>query len=316
MTLGKTEKSQNIGKRKNGRISQYMKHKYLVAMMALPVLFYLMFCYYPMLGAQIAFREYSFIDGIWGSKWVGLEVFKNVFKTKSFLEVLRNTIILSLYKFVCGFPIPIIFAILLNELKGKLYKKTVQTLSYLPHFVSWVVLGGICIQIFSPTTGPINMMLKAIGIEPIYFLGDPAWFRFTIVLTSVWKTFGWGSIVYLAALTGIDPTLYEAAYVDGANRFKRIIHITIPSLAPVITIMLIMQAGTIINDDFDQIFNLYNSAVYSVGDVLSTYVYRVGLVDMDYSFATAVGLFKNIIAFTLVNVVNAIAKRINEYSLW
>lgn len=316
MTLKKTEKLQITEKRKNGRIAQYMKHKYLVAMMALPVLFYLMFCYYPMLGAQIAFRDYSFIDGIWGSEWVGLEVFKNVFRTKSFFQVLRNTIVLSLFKFVFGFPVPIIFAIFLNELKGKLYKKTVQTLSYLPHFVSWVVLGGICIQLFSPTTGPVNIMLNAIGIEPIYFLGDPAWFRFTIVITSIWKTFGWGSIVYLAALTGIDPTLYEAAYVDGANRFKRIIHITIPSLAPVITIMLIMQAGTIINDDFDQIFNLYNSAVYSVGDVLSTYVYRVGLVDMDYSFATAVGLFKNIIAFTLVNVVNAIAKRINEYSLW
>ena len=270
----------------------------------------------PLYGVQIAFKDYSYTKGIWGSPWVGFQTFIDIFNTASFWQVFKNTLIISVYKFAISFPVPIIFAIFLNELRGKMFKKAVQTISYLPHFISWVVLGGICVQLLSPTTGPVNMLIKAIGLEPIYFLGDSNWFRTTLVLTAVWKSFGWGSIVYLAALTGIDPTLYEAAYMDGANRFQRIIHITIPSITPVITIMLIMNIGTIVNDDFDQVFNLYNSAVYNVGDVLSTYTYRVGLVDMDYSFGTAVGLFKNVLAFALVTLANTISKRISEYSLW
>lgn len=313
----KAAKAVRLGRdQKPSLLRQYIKYKYLVFLFIPPVIFYLMFCYWPLYGVQIAFKDYSYTKGIWGSPWVGFQTFIDIFNTASFWQVFKNTLIISVYKFAISFPVPIIFAIFLNELRGKMFKKAVQTISYLPHFISWVVLGGICVQLLSPTTGPVNILIKAIGLEPIYFLGDSNWFRTTLVLTAVWKSFGWGSIVYLAALTGIDPTLYEAAYMDGANRFQRIIHITIPSITPVITIMLIMNIGTIVNDDFDQVFNLYNSAVYNVGDVLSTYTYRVGLVDMDYSFGTAVGLFKNVLAFALVTLANTISKRISEYSLW
>jgi putative aldouronate transport system permease protein len=179
-----------------------------------------------------------------------------------------------------------------------------------------VVVAGLFIQFLSPSIGPINIALKLIGIDPIYFLGSTSWFRFTLITTEIWKDVGWGTIIYLAALTGINPELYEAAEVDGANRLQNMFYITLPSLTPVITIMFIFAVGRIVNDDFDQIFNLYNPAVYEVGDVLSTYTYRRGLVELDYSFAATVGLLKNVIAFTLIVVTNAISKRINEYGLW
>jgi putative aldouronate transport system permease protein len=217
---------------------------------------------------------------------------------------------------IFGFPAPIILAILLNEIPMARFKKVVQTISYLPHFVSWVILGGLFIQFLSPSTGPVNIVLQNIGLKPIDFLADKTWFRPILVITSIWKGAGWGSIIYLASLAGIDPQLYEAAEIDGAGRFRKMISITLPSLVPVITIMLIFSAGNLVKDDFDQIFNMYNASVYSVADVLSTYTYRVGLVDMRYSFSTAVGLFTNIISFVLIVTTNAVAKRVNEYGLW
>jgi putative aldouronate transport system permease protein len=182
--------------------------------------------------------------------------------------------------------------------------------------VSWVILGGLFIQFLSPSTGPINILLKELGLKPVYFLADKAWFRPVLILTSIWKGVGWGSIIYLASISGIDPELYEAAEIDGAGRFRKALSITIPSLIPVITIMLIFSVGGIVKDDFDQIFNMYNPAVYSVGDVLGTYTYRIGLVDMQYSFSTAVGLFTNVISFVLIVITNAITKRLNDYGLW
>jgi putative aldouronate transport system permease protein len=235
---------------------------------------------------------------------------------KSFGEVFRNTLLISIYKLIAGFPAPIIFALFLNEIRQVRFKKTVQTISYLPHFVSWVVLGGLFMQFLSPSTGPINVILKSLGMEPIYFLAEPKWFRSVLVTTSVWKGFGWGSIVYLAAITSISPQLYDAADIDGAGRFRKMWYITLPEMIPVITIMLIFSIGGIVGDDFDQIFNLYNEAVYNVGDVLSTYIYRVGLIDMKYSFSAAVGLFRNVISFALVFLANFVAKRINEYGIW
>jgi putative aldouronate transport system permease protein len=196
------------------------------------------------------------------------------------------------------------------------FKKAVQTISYLPHFVSWVILGGLFIQFLSPSTGPINILLKSLGLKPVYFLADKNWFRPVLVITSIWKGAGWGSIIYLASLAGIDPQLYEAAEIDGAGRFRKALSITIPSLVPVITIMLIFSVGGIVKDDFDQIFNLYNPAVYSVGDVLGTYTYRVGLIEMRYSFSAAVGLFTNVVSFLLIIITNGITRRINEYGLW
>jgi putative aldouronate transport system permease protein len=280
------------------------------------LLYYLIFHYGPIYGIQIAFKDYKLMKGMFASSWVGLENFKFLFELGSFWEVFRNTIIISLQKLVFGFPAPIIFAIILNEIRNIHFKKTVQTLSYLPHFLSWVIMAGFFLQFLSPSTGPINIFLKSIGVKPIYFVADPKWFRSVLVGTKIWKEIGWGSIVYLAALSNIDPALYEAAGMDGANRFQKARFITIPSLMPVITIMLILTIGRLLNDDFDQILNLYNAAVYRVGDVLSTYTYRVGLIKMQYSLATCVELFKNIIGFTLIIVANKFAKRVGEYGIW
>jgi putative aldouronate transport system permease protein len=297
-------------------MQSYIKYKQLFIMFIPALIFYIVFRYAPLYGIIIAFKDYRFNLGILGSEWVGLENFIDLFSVPSFKEVFFNTIIISFYKLMLGFPAPIIFAILLNEVRNQRYKRIVQTVSYLPHFLSWVILGGIFIQFLSPSDGPINILLKQLGFKPIYFIADVKWFRSILVTTSIWKDFGWSSIVFLAALSGINPELYEAAEIDGANRLQRIIHVTLPALTPVITIMLIFAIGKLITDDFDQIFNLYNPAVYKVGDVLSTYTYRVGLVQMRYSYATAVGLFKNIISFTLVLSANAVTKRINEYGLW
>lgn len=297
-------------------IKRYYQNRYLMLLLLPALVYYLVFHYAPLYGATIAFKNYIFRLGVWGSPWVGFENFELLFHSPSFFEVFRNTILISLYKLVFGFPAPILFAMFLSELHFTKYKKVVQTISYFPHFVSWVVLGGLFMQLLSPTTGPINLLLKAAGIEPIYFLADPKWFRSILVITSIWKGIGWNSIVYLAAITSIDPQLYEAASIDGAGRIVKMFRITLPSIVPVITIMFIFAVGGIVNDDFDQIFNLYNPSVYKVGDVLSTYTYRIGLVDMKYSFSTAVGLFKNIIAFTLIVITNSITKRINDYGIW
>jgi putative aldouronate transport system permease protein len=294
----------------------YWKYRYLVILFMPAVAYYAVFCYAPLYGIQIAFKNFIFRLGVMKSPWVGFDNFKLLFSMGSFWEVFRNTIVISFMKLIFGFPAPVIFAILLNEMRARRFKKAVQTISYLPHFVSWVILGGLFVQFLSPSTGPINIILKNMGLRPIYFLADKTWFRPVLVLTSIWKGVGWGSIIYLASLAGIDPQLYEAAEIDGAGRFRKAISITLPSLVPVITIMLIFSVGGIVKDDFDQIFNLYNPAVYSVGDVLSTYTYRVGLVDMKYSFSTAVGLFTNVISFMLIVATNAITKRINEYGLW
>lgn len=296
--------------------SIYWKQRYLLMMLIPAAVYFIVFHYIPLYGVTIAFKDYKFSKGILGSAWVGMEHFNRLFEMESFWQVFRNTIIIGLWKFLIGFPAPIIFSLLLNEVTNTKFKKTVQTISYLPHFVSWVVLGAILTQLLSPSTGPVNIVLKAMGMEPIYFLADSRYFRGVLVASHVWKSVGWGSIVYLAALTSSDQQIHEAAMIDGANRFQRIIKITIPEITPVITIMLILSVGSLINDDFDQIFNLYNSAVYDVGDVLSTYTYRAGLVNMEYSFATAVGLFKNIISVILVVSTNYICSRINDYGIW
>lgn len=306
----------SVGNVVQGTARNYFKYKYLFLLMVPGIAYYVVFHYLPMFGVQLAFKHFMVLKGIWRSPWAGFHYFKILFSYPSFWEVFRNTIVISAYKISVGFGMPIIFAILLNEIQHLPYKKVTQTLSYLPHFISWVVLGGLFRQFLSPSIGPINIIIKSIGLKPIFFLGDPSWFRFTVVATSIWKGVGWGSIIYLATIAGIDPQLYEAAVIDGAGRFRRIFHITVPSLAPVITIMLIFAMRGIVLDDFDQIFNLYNPAVYSVGDVLSTYIYRVGLVSFEFSQSTAVNLFRNLIAFALILGANAGAKRINEYGIW
>ncbi len=297
-------------------LKSYWKHKYLLIMLLPCLLYFIIFKYLPMYGIILAFKEYRFIDGVFGSPWNGIQNFVDLFTGRDFPKAFRNTIIISFYKLVFGFPAPIILAILLNELRVILFKKFVQTLSYLPHFLSWVVLAGIFMEIFSPTRGVVNYIITSLGGDAIFFFGDKNWFRTLLVSTEVWKGVGWGSIIYLAALSGIDPSLYEAAIVDGANRWKQMIHITLPSLIPVITIMFIFAVGGIINDDFDQVFNFYNPAVYEVGDVLSTYTYRIGITEMQYGLATASGLFINVIAFVLIIITNTIVKRFSDYGIW
>ncbi|MGO4542924.1 ABC transporter permease [Paenibacillus sp. 2TAB19] len=225
---------------------------------------------------------------------------------------MKNTVIISCYNIVFGFPAPIVLALLLNEVRYGLFKRIAQSISYIPHFFSWVVLSGIIIMMLSPSQGPINYLLSLVHIEPIYFLADSNYFRPTLVITNIWKEVGWGTIIYLAALTGVDPTLFEAAKIDGANRFKQVWHISIPSILPVVTIMFILSLGGILNAGFDQIFNLYSPSVYNVSDIIDTYVYRAGIVNGQFGLTTAVGLFKNIIGITLVLGTNYVVKKMGQ----
>jgi len=312
----KINKSEVLAVGKDSTIKKYIKYRALVLMFIPGLIYYLIFHYMPMYGLIISFKDFRIIDGIMASPWVGLKHFKTVFGSDDFWIVFKNTLVISGLKLIFNFPAPIIFALLLNEVKNIHLKKTVQTISYMPHFLSWVVLAGIVVNFLSPSTGPINMILKAFGAKPIYFVADRKWFREVLVLSAIWKEVGWGTIIYLAALSNINLELYEAAVLDGANRFKQTIHVTLPSISPVIIIMFIFAVGAVVNDDFDQIFNLYNPAVYSVGDVLSTYIYRMGLENMQYSFSTAVGLFKNTISFTLIIITNYLSNKFSDYGLW
>jgi putative aldouronate transport system permease protein len=296
--------------------ARYWRNRYLLLLLLPGIVFYLIFRYKPMYGILIAFKDYRFRLGIMGSPWVGLDVFKELLGSKDFWLVFRNTVIISSYKLLFGFPAPIILALLLNEVRVFWFKRVVQTVSYLPYFISWVVLSGIFFQILSPSAGPVNYVIKALTGHTLYFLGDPSLFRGTIVGLSLWKGVGWGAVIYLAALAGVNPELYEAAYIDGAGRWQQVVHITLPSILPVITILFILNVGSVVEDDFDQIFNLYRPVVYDVADVLSTYTYRKGLNEMRYSLATAVGLFQNVLAFLLVAITNMLSKRIGEYGIW
>lgn len=296
----------------------YKKYGALTLMFLPVVVYYIIFKYIPMSGIVLAFKQYKLSEGIWGSPWIGLDNFEKLFRTKTFVRSVNNTLIISALRLVIGFPIPILLALLLNEVTHMRYKKVVQTISYLPHFISWVVLAGLFEQLLSPSTGAINYVLQTyFGVkEPIYFLGDNTYFRGTLIATDIWKNAGWSSILYLATIAGIDPTLYEAATVDGATRKQCTRYITLPCLTATITVCLILQVGGILDGGFDQVFNLYNSAVYKTGDIIDTYVHRTGIVDMKYSMATAVGLFKNAIGFVLVLGTNWLSKRISGNGIW
>ena len=271
-----------------------------------------------MYGLTIAFKDFVLLKGISGSPWVGLENFRKLLTAPSFSEVFVNTIKISFLRLIFGFPAPILLALLLNEVGNARFKKVVQTISYLPHFLSWVVLAGIVIQILSPSSGIVNQIIVMFGGNPIYFVADPRYFVPMLIVTGIWKEVGWGTVVYLASITSISPELYEAATIDGAGRFQKMLHITLPALRPVVSIMFILNSGNLINAGFDQIYNLYNPAVYKVADIIDTYVYRRGLLDMKYSFSSAAGLFKNIISFALVLTTNGLVKVISgkENGIW
>lgn len=311
------------------RISKKNRHPFLssftgykkywaLTLMFLPiVVYFIVFKYIPMGGIVIAFKDYKIKDGIWGSAWIGLGNFEKAFRTNLFTRSIWNTIAISGLKILFGFPAPIILALLLNEVNHSGFKKTVQTITYLPHFLSWVVLTGMLQQLLSPNNGAVNDLLKMLGVKnSVYFLGDNDYFRGTLVVTDIWKNIGWSSIIYLATISGIDPALYEAATVDGASRLQCTRYITVPSLIPTIVVMLILNIGSIMDAGFDQILNMYNSAVYATGDIIDTYVYRQGVEKMQYALTTAVGLFKNVIGFILVFGTNMITRKISGDGIW
>jgi putative aldouronate transport system permease protein len=299
-------------KRKN----VFLKYWDLYLLMVPGILFFIIYKYVPMWGIVIAFQDYSIFTGVLESKWVGFKHFERMFEAEEFYRIFKNTLLISLYKLFWGFPAPIIVALMLNEIRNMMYKRTIQTVIYMPHFLSWVIVGGIMMNLLGPSTGIVNSFVEFLGFEPIYFLADNSWFRSVLVASDLWKSVGWGTILYLAALAGIDPQLYEAATVDGANKWQQTWHITLPSLLPTIVILLILQMGNILEVGFEQVFILLNPLVYNVGDVFETYVYRVGVTQGQFSYTTAVGLFKSVIALILVVAANKFAKKLGQNGLW
>ena len=296
---------------------QSIKRDRLLYLLLLPiVVYFIIFKYVPMYGTVIAFKDYRLADGIFDSKWVGLKHFKSLFSGQDFWLILRNTIVLSMYSVLFTFPMPIIISILLNEVKNKTFKKGVQSILYVPHFISWVVLGGMVIAILSPSTGAVNQLLSLFGIAPIYFLRSTFWWPVSYIAAEIWQSTGWGTIIYLAAITGIDPELYEATYMDGANKLQQMWHVTLPCIRGTVAIMLILKMGKVLDVGFEQVYILQNDVVISISDVISTYEYRIGLQGMQYSLTTALGLFKGLIGLILVTITNRAVKGLGESGLW
>jgi putative aldouronate transport system permease protein len=298
-----------------GGLAAVWRYRWLYLMILPTIVYFVIFAYLPMIGLQIAFKDFKVFSGMWASPWVGLEHFQAMFASAKFPELLRNTLLISLYRIVFGFPVPIIFALLLNEVRRMWFKRTVQTVTYFPHFLSWVVFAGIVVNILGPT-GIVNTLLLDAGGERINFLTNPDTFRSVLVLTGIMKEFGWGAIIYLAALSGIDATLYEAARVDGAGRLRQIWHVTLPGLRPVMAVLLVLSLGNLLDAGFDQVFQLYNGAVLDVADIIDTWVYRVGLLDAQFELATAVGLFKGVVGMVLIVVANYVLRRMGQRSIW
>ena len=292
------------------------KYKGLLVLMIPSMALLLLFSYGPMYGLQIAFKNYDVGTGILESPWVGLKHFKVFFVNPEVWNIVTNTLEISLLKLAFTFPTTLIFALLLNELRLVRFKKTVQTISYLPHFLSWVVVAGLINDLLDPTRGIPGMIFKALGMAPIVILTNPFAFRVVLIVSDIWKGVGWGSIIYLAGISGIDPQLYEAASIDGATRLKRALHITIPQLFPVIAFLLVMSVSGLLSAGFDQIFNLYSPLVYQSADVIDTYVYRMGLSHAQYSLSTAIGLMQNVVAFILLVSANFVTKKYMDAGVW
>lgn len=290
-------------------------NKYVYLMLIPVVAYYIVFYYVPMYGLQIAFKDFSPGLGMWESPWVGFQHFESFFNSYYFWRLLRNTLLLSFYELLFGFPAPIILALLLNELRSVLFKRAVQTITYMPHFISIVVISGMLVDFLS-RDGLVNIVLGWFGVEPTAFLGESSWFRTIFVSSNIWQSVGWGSIIYLSAMSGIDPSLYEAAKVDGASRWKQTLHITIPGIMPTVIILLILQIGTLMSVGTEKILLLYNSTTYETADVIGTFVYRKGILESDFSYSAAVGLFNSVINFILLITANAISRRTSDTKLW
>lgn len=292
------------------------RHRWIYLLLVLPLTYYIIFRYIPIYNAQIAFKDFYALKGVEGSPWVGFQHFEAFFKSFYFTDLIVNTVIFSVAKLLLGLPIAITLALLINESRLKFFKSLVQTITYLPHFLSWVIMLGLLQALLSPSSGMINEMIKAGGGDPVSFLTSPAWFRQVVVGSDIWKETGWSTILYLAALLGINPELYEAAEVDGASRLHRMWYISLPGILPVIVLVTLLRLGNILDGGFSQIFVLYSVPVYSVGDIIDTWVYRSGVLDFQFSLATAVGFFKGVIGLILIVVANRVAKRLTQQSLF
>lgn len=295
---------------------KWLRELPLHAMILPSLILVIIFSYIPMVGIVIAFNKFSPVKGFFGSPWVGFDNFRYIFELPDTMQVIWNTVIIAGMKIVAGLIVPIVIALLLNEVRISLVKRGIQTLIYLPHFLSWIILGGILIDILSPTTGIVNQLLGYIGIEPIFFLGDNRWFRYVLVTSDIWKEFGFSTIVYLAAITSVNPSLYEAAVIDGASRRQQTWHITLPGIMPIILLVTTLSLGNVLSAGFDQVFTLYNATVYETGDILDTLVYRTGVVDAQYSVSTAIGLFKSVVSLAFISVSYWLAYRFSNYRIF
>lgn len=288
----------------------------LYVLMLPGLLYFIIFKYLPMYGAQIAFKNYMPSLGIWGSPWMGFDHFQRFFSSPNFGNIMWNTVSLSLFNILFGFPTPIILALIINEIKWKPFKKAVQTITYAPHFISTVVLVGLLQMILSPSSGIINNILQVFNIQPIYFMAEEGWFKPIYILSGIWKSAGWGSIIYLAAISGIDTEMYESAKIDGASRWKQLIYITLPNIMPTAMIMLILDIGKVMSIGFEKVFLMQNSMNIGVSEIISTYVYNVGILDVQFSYSTAIGLFNSIINLIMLILANWVSKKVTQVGLW
>ena len=298
-------------------LADHFKREWQIYVMLAPmIIWFLLFLYKPMYGLQIAFKDYSIFWGIVESPWVGWEHFETLFNNSQFIRAVKNTVIISALSLIFGFPVPIFLALMFNEILHALYRRTCQTIVYLPHFISTVIIAGIVITAFSPSAGIVNTIIGWIGIEPVYFLTKPEWFRPIFIGSGIWQEAGFSSIIFLAAIAGVNPSLYESAVVDGASRWQMMWKITIPSIMPTIIIMLIIRIGNLMEVGFELIILLYQPATYQTADVINTFIYRQGLQSGQYDLAAAAGLFNAVVAFVLVMTANSISKRVSRTSLW
>jgi putative aldouronate transport system permease protein len=306
----------NVSKSNKKSQGKFRRQLPLIVMLIPSVVLVLIYSYGSMVGTVIAFQKFNMAKGLFGSPWVGLDNFKNLFTMPNIGPVIRNTVLIAIGKMVGGIVVPVLFALMLNEISKKRLKRLYQTMVYLPYFLSWVILASIFTDILSPSSGIVNKILESIGVHPIFFLGSTTWFPITMVITDIWKSFGFGSIIYLAALTGIDQNLYEAASIDGAGRMKQTLHVTLPGILSTIILMSVLSMGNILNGGFDQIYNMYSASVYATGDILDTFVFRLGIENAQYALSTAASLFKSGVSLIFVVGSYSLANKFANYRIF
>lgn len=314
--ITKTKNIISKGQRKHPLGARLFRDRQLYLMLLLPVIYIILFKYIPMYGVLIAFKDFNIFEGIWKSPWAGFDMFKQLWTMNDFKRAFRNTIMLNLLDLIIGFPVPVFLAISLNEIRNLKFKKISQTLLYLPYFMSWVIVGGIVYQIFSTNTGVVNQVIKAMGKAGVPFLTNKWYWTITYIFSGIWRGAGWNTIIYMAAITGIDASLYEAAEVDGAGRIRKMIHITLPSISATIVMMLIIQVGQMMTIGFERPYVMGNALVTDFSDVLSTFVYRLGLQGGKFSLSTAAGFFQSVVGLILITSANQISKKLGQQGIW